>query len=126
MAAHFLSRCNSWARDERMWSICRQEREVQSHTDYLLLMDRHLFWNVYVYDPCHTLEHFVVLGCLHCAARWEHFRYLGQRCWFPLRLQKNQTQGGLVVCDAAAGNTQNVPKVTPSIPVDICRYMEYF
>ena len=76
VSAHFLPHCKSWARDGRTWYVLHQWREVQSCMEYLLVMDCHLFWNVSVQDPWHTLNHLVVLGSLFGAAQREHSSYL--------------------------------------------------
>ena len=56
-----------------------------SRTDYILGTDFRLFVNVYVRDPRHNSDHYIVLGCLHSASLREHARYFGGRKRLPLR-----------------------------------------
>ena len=67
MPDHFLLHRRPWYRDGRMCSMVWVGREVRSRTDYTLGTYHHLFWNVYVHDPMHNLDHYLVLGCL-CSA----------------------------------------------------------
>ena len=57
--------------------MIREGREVRSRTDYILGIDRRLFWNVSVRDPMHNSDHYIVLGCLRSAPLREHAKYLG-------------------------------------------------
>ena len=84
MLAHFLLRQNSWFWDRRTWSMIWAGREVRYGTDYILGMDRHIFWNVSVQDPSHNSDHYMVLGCLHIASVREYYRYLRGRKRPPL------------------------------------------
>ena len=59
-------------------------REVSSWTDYILGTDHRLFWNVFVWDPRHNSDHYLVLGCLHSAPLSEHLEYLRRRKRLPL------------------------------------------
>ena len=52
-------------------------REVQSWTYYLLGTDHRLFQNVFVWDACHNIDHYLILGCLRGAAVTKHSHYLG-------------------------------------------------
>ena len=84
MSAHFLPRRGSWCREERTWIKIREGGEVRSQTDYILGTDRHLFWNVSVWDPRHNSEHYMILRCLRSAPLREHAKYLKGRKRPPL------------------------------------------
>ena len=58
---------------------------MRSHTDYIMGTDRRLFGNVFVQDPRHSSDHYMVLGCLHNAPLREHSRYLRGHKRLPLR-----------------------------------------
>ena len=58
---------------------------VRSRTDYLLGTDRSLFSNVYVRDPRHNTDHFMVVGCLCSAPEQEHARYIRGTRKMPFR-----------------------------------------
>ena len=64
--------------------MVRVGREVRSRTDYIPEMDRRLFLNVFVRDPRHKSDHYLVLVCLRSALRKKHSKYLGRRNRFPL------------------------------------------
>ena len=72
MLAHFLLHWRSWFRDGRTWSMIQAGREVRYRTGYTLGTDRRLFWNVFVRDPRHNSDHYMVLGCLRSAPLSEH------------------------------------------------------
>ena len=84
MSAHFLRRWRSWCRDGRTWSMVRAGREVRYWTDYILGMDRRLFWNVSFQDPRHNLDHYLVLGYLCSAPLRGKYDYLWRRKRLPL------------------------------------------
>ena len=84
MTAHFLPRRRRWGRERRMWSMVREGKVFWSQTDYLLGTDRSLFRNVYVWDPRHNTDHFMVVGCLRSAPEREHTRYIAGRRKSPL------------------------------------------
>ena len=65
--------------------MVREGKVVSSRTDYLIGTDRSLFRNVYVRDPRHNTDHFMVVGCLHSAPEQEHTRYIAGRWKSPLR-----------------------------------------
>ena len=71
MSAHFLPRRRTWGRERRTWSMVREGKLVRSQTDYILGTDRHLFWNVSVWNPRHNTDHYMVLGCLRSAPERE-------------------------------------------------------
>ena len=81
-------------------------REVRSRTDYILGMDRHLFWNFSVWDPRHNSDHYMVLGCLHIAPLREHARYLGGSKRLPLRPLTVLTREGRI----SAALRRSIPK----------------
>ena len=58
MSEHFLLRRSSWCLDRRTWSMIRAGREVRYQTDYILGMDRRLFWNVSVREPRHNSDNY--------------------------------------------------------------------
>ena len=58
---------------------------MRSWTEYILGEDFRLFGNVYVRDPRHNSDHYMVLGCLHSAPLREHARYLRGRKRLHLR-----------------------------------------
>ena len=64
---HFLPCRRLLCRDSRKWSMVRVGREVRSRTDYILVTDRRLFWNVYVWYPRHNSDRYLILGCLRSA-----------------------------------------------------------
>ena len=82
---HFLLRRKSWEQGGHTWCMCCCGTEVRFWTDYILGTDLRLFQNVSVWDLWHNSDHYMVLGCLHGAPQWYHFRYLGHRRKFPLR-----------------------------------------
>ena len=92
MAAHFLPRQRRWGRECRTWSMVREGKLVRSRTDYILGTDRHLFCNVFVRDPRHNTNHYMVLGCLRSAPEREHARYLLGCKQMPLRPPAEPTQ----------------------------------
>ena len=59
---------------------------MRSQTDYILGMDRRLFWNVSVRDPRHNSDHYMVMGCLRISPLREHTKYLWGRKRLPLQL----------------------------------------
>ena len=65
--------------------MVRLGRGVQSCTDYILSMYRHLFRNVSIWDPRHYSYHYLMLGCIRSATLMEHTKYLGGFTWIPLR-----------------------------------------
>ena len=69
MTAHFLLRRHRWVRERQTLSMVREGKVVRSRTDYILGIDRSLFWNVSVRDPRHNTNHFMVLGCLRSTPR---------------------------------------------------------
>ena len=83
--------------------MVRAGREVRPRTDYIMGMDRCLFWNVSVCDPRHNSDHYLVLGCLQSAPLRENYKYLGRRKRPPLqppttqqgRTESLQPYGGL-------------------------------
>ena len=48
MATHFLFRQRTWGRERRMWIMLREGKVVRSWTDYILGIERCLFWNISV------------------------------------------------------------------------------
>ena len=58
---------------------------MRSWTEYILGEDFRLFGNVYVRDPRHNSDHYMVLGCLHSASLRENARCLGGCKRLPLR-----------------------------------------
>ena len=50
----------------------RESKVVLSQTDYILVTDCYLVWNVSVRDPRHNTDHYMVLGCLRSAPEREH------------------------------------------------------
>ena len=64
--------------------MIRGGREVRSRTDYILRWDRRLFGNVFIRDPRHNSDHYMVLGCRHSASLKGNARYLGGRKRPPL------------------------------------------
>ena len=85
MTAHFLPRKLRWGRERRMWSMVQEGKVVRSRTDYLLGTDRSLFRNVSARYPRHNTDHFMVVGCLCSAPKWEHTHYIMGRRKMPLR-----------------------------------------
>ena len=85
MDPHFLPRQRCWCRDRRTWGMLRNGREVRSQTDYILGTDRRLFEIVFVRDPWHNSDHYMVLGFLTSSPLTEHKRYLRGRKRWPLR-----------------------------------------
>ena len=85
MTAHFLPRKRKWGREFRTWSMVREGKLVRSRTDYLLGTDRSLFRNVYIRDPRHNTDHFMVVGCLRSAPAQDHARYIKGRRKIPLK-----------------------------------------
>ena len=65
--------------------MVREGKVVRYRTDYILGTDRRLFWNVFVWDPRHNTDHYMVLGCLHSAPKRERDKYLTGRKQLPLR-----------------------------------------
>ena len=65
--------------------MVRAGMEVRSRTDYIMGMDRRIFWNVYVRDPRHNSDQYMVLGCLRRDPLREHSRYIRGRKQPPLR-----------------------------------------
>ena len=61
ISAHFLPLRCSWCRDGGVWSIIREGREVRSQTDYILVTDRRIFWNMSVRYPRHKSDYYMVL-----------------------------------------------------------------
>ena len=53
--------------------------------NYILGTDFHLFRNVYVRDPRHNPEHYIVLVCLRRAPLREHAEYLRRCTRIPLQ-----------------------------------------
>ena len=84
MWAQFLPRRHPWCRDGRTLSMVRVGRGVRSQTDYILGGDFCLFWNVTFRDPWNNLDHYLVLGFLHCAPLREHSKYRGRRKRVPI------------------------------------------
>ena len=64
--------------------MVREGKVVRSQTDYILGTDCCLFWNVYVQDPQHNTNHYIVFGCLGSAPKREHTKYLTVRKRLPL------------------------------------------
>ena len=85
METHFLPRQRTWGRERRTWIMVREGEVVRSRTDYILGTDRCLFWNVFVWDPRHNTDHYMVLGCLRSAPKREHAKYLTGSKRLPLR-----------------------------------------
>ena len=65
--------------------MVREGKVMRSRTDYLLGTDRSLFRNMYVRDPRHNTNHFMVVGCLRSAPERDHTRYIAGRRKLPLR-----------------------------------------
>ena len=64
--------------------------------DYILGMDHCLFRNVYVWDPGHNSDNYMILGCLCSSTLREHTKYLRRRTWLPLRsLTTPMREGGI-------------------------------
>ena len=72
--------------------MVRLGREVQSWKYYILWKDCCLFRNVYVRDPRHNLDHYMVIGCLHRAPLREHTEYLRRCMQIPIRPLTNPTK----------------------------------
>ena len=65
--------------------MVRLGRELRSWTDYILGIYCRLFRNMSVWYPRHSLDHYMVLGCLNISLLREHTNYLMRRTWIPLR-----------------------------------------
>ena len=92
IAAHFLPRKRIWGRERRTWSMVREGKVVRYRTDYILGTDRRLFWNVYVRDPRHNTDHYMILGCLRSAPERAHSKHLTGRKHLPLCPPAEPTQ----------------------------------
>ena len=92
MATHFLPRECRWCWDRRTWGMLRKGREMRFRTDYILGTDRRLFGDIFVRDPRHNSDHYMVLGCLPIASLTEHKRYLGGRKRFLMSPPTNPTR----------------------------------
>ena len=79
---------------------------MRSRTDYILGMDRRLFRNVFVQDPRHNSDHYMVLGCLPSASLKEHNRYLGGEEEVATEATGETNTGGQSIC----GPTEGCPK----------------
>ena len=64
---HFLPLQPPWTLNGQMWSIFRMVSEVQYRMYYILGTDCHLFKNVYVWDPMHNSNHYLILRYLRGA-----------------------------------------------------------
>ena len=58
---------------------------MRSRIYYILGTDRRFFRDVFIRDPRHNLDHYMVLSCLPSASLTEHNIYLGGRKKWPLR-----------------------------------------
>ena len=58
---------------------------MRSRTDYILGTNRRIFRYIYVRDPWHNSDHYMVLGCLPSASLTEHKQYLGVQKKLPLK-----------------------------------------
>ena len=85
MATHFLLRQSTWGRERSIWSMVREGKVVRSWIYYILGTDRRLFWNVYVRDPRHNTDHYMVLGCLAAPLRGNTQNTSRGRKRLPLR-----------------------------------------
>ena len=65
--------------------MIQEGREVRYRTNYIMGMDRRLFWDVSFRDPSHNSYHYMVMGCLISAPLRERAKYLGGRKRLPLR-----------------------------------------
>ena len=88
--SHFLLHCNSWKWVRRTWSMVHLGREVRSWMDYLLSMDHFIFRKIYVQEPRHNLDHYMILGCLNSTR--ENCQYPRQRTRPPLNPQETPTR----------------------------------
>ena len=84
-ATHFLPRRHTWGRERRTRSRFREEKVVRSRTDYILGTDCRLFYNMFVREPRHNTDHYMVLGCLRSSPEREHTKYLTGRKRLPLQ-----------------------------------------
>ena len=109
MAPHFLPRQRRCCWDMRTWGMIWKGRKVRSRTDYILGTDRRLFRNVFVRDPRHNSDHYMVLGCLTSAFLMEHKRYLWGRNWWPMGPPTKPTR----VDKLFAAVRRAVPKAQP-------------
>ena len=92
MSAHFLPRRRPWCQDGRTWSMQLEGRKGRYRTDYILGTGHRLFGNVYVREPRHNSDHYLVLGFLDSTSLKEHMRYLGGRKKLTLRLPTEPTR----------------------------------
>ena len=60
-------------------------REVRSRTEYILGTYHRLFWNLYIQDPIHNSDHYLVLGYLCSSSLREKSEYVRRRKKTPLR-----------------------------------------
>ena len=74
MYSHFLPHHTPWERDRRTWSIIRRGRVVLSQTEDIIGTDRHLLQNVFIWEPIHNIEYYMVLGCIRSITRSDHQR----------------------------------------------------
>ena len=65
--------------------MIQEGREVRYRTNYIMGMDRRLFWDVSFRDPSHNSYHYMVMGCFHSAPLREDAKYLGGRKRLPFR-----------------------------------------
>ena len=64
--------------------MVREGKVFRSRMDYILGIDRRLFWNVSVRELRHNTDHYMALVCLRSAPEREHARYLLGRKKLPL------------------------------------------
>ena len=92
MTAHFLPRKRPWGIERRTWNMMRKGRVVRSRTDYLLGTDRSIFRNVFVRDPSHNTDHYMVVGHLRSATAQDHAGYIKGRRNMPLKPPTEHTR----------------------------------
>ena len=93
MTTNFFTWYKLWLRDGWTWNMICGGREVRSWNDKILGIDRRLIQNVSVQDSQHNINHYLVLGCVHGAAPYNHLRYL--RRWRRFLLNPTKAPGGL-------------------------------
>ena len=60
--------------------------------NYILGIDRRLFWNVSVWDPRHNTDHYIMMVCLRSAPKRENTNYLTGRNCLPLQPLSDPTR----------------------------------
>ena len=106
LSANFISRRKSWARDGRMWCMCRCRREARPQTDYIIGTYFCLFQKVSVWYPLHKYDHYMVIGCLHGAHQSGPFLLPGEAPAVTSAPPMNKNPGGSVVLGSQASYPQ--------------------